>query len=129
MSPQLLSAKGASSSLASNLKPPTRWLRGEARIYIAYAEPFHLDEDKHELTHMVFISLFPNWAGPTQPRIIRVEDDCEVLSTEPNRVFRQNPKFLSGMAARRRLLVIIALRALTVPAKLPGRGSASHQVV
>jgi hypothetical protein len=33
------------------------------------------------LTHSMFASLFPNWAGQTQPRVVGVEGDILHLST------------------------------------------------
>ena len=51
------------------------WFRGsdeeikeEALGYIAYSGPFHTDEEKQTLTHSIFVSLFPNWLGQSQPR-------------------------------------------------------------
>jgi hypothetical protein len=53
----------------------------EATSYIAYTGPFHVDEEKQHLTHSMFISLFPNWTGQTQPRVVRIEGDQLSLST------------------------------------------------
>jgi Lipocalin-like domain len=65
------------------------WFRGspeeikeEASGYIAYSGPFHTDEAKKTLTHSVFVSLFPNWLGQTQPRVVKIEGDTLHLSTE-----------------------------------------------
>ena len=55
--------------------------RDEATSYIAYAGPFHVDEEKQHLTHSMFISLFPNWIDQTQPRVVRIEGDQLFLST------------------------------------------------
>jgi hypothetical protein len=55
--------------------------RDEATSYIAYTGPFHVDEEKQHLTHSMFISLFPNWIGQTQPRVVRIEGDQLFLST------------------------------------------------
>jgi len=55
--------------------------KNEATSYIAYTGPFHVDEEKHHLTHSMFISLFPNWIGQTQPRLVRIEGDQLFLST------------------------------------------------
>lgn len=41
--------------------------RREASTYIAYTGPFHVDEESGELTHTMFISLFPNWVGQSEP--------------------------------------------------------------
>ena len=56
--------------------------REEASTYIAYSGPFHVDEEKRTLTHSMFVSLFPNWTGQTQPRVVKIEDDKLFLSTE-----------------------------------------------
>ena len=65
------------------------WFRGspeeikeEASGYIAYSGPFHTDEAKKTLTHSMFVSLFPNWLGQTQPRVVKIEGDTLHLSTE-----------------------------------------------
>jgi hypothetical protein len=64
------------------------WFRGteeeikeEALGYIAYCGPFHTDEHKQTLTHSMFVSLFPNWLGQTQPRVVKIEGDMLHLST------------------------------------------------
>jgi hypothetical protein len=64
------------------------WFRGsdeeikeEALGYIAYSGPFHTDEEKQTLTHSMFVSLFPNWLGQTQPRVVRIEGDMLHLSS------------------------------------------------
>jgi hypothetical protein len=56
--------------------------REEASTYIAYSGPFHVDEEKKTLTHSMFVSLFPNWTGQTQPRVVRIDGDTLHLSTE-----------------------------------------------
>jgi hypothetical protein len=55
--------------------------RQEASTYIAYSGPFHVDEEQKTLTHSMFVSLFPNWLGQTQPRVVRIEGDDLYLST------------------------------------------------
>lgn len=64
------------------------WFRGtdeeikeEALGYIAYCGPFHTDEGKQSLTHSMFVSLFPNWLGQSQPRVVKIEGDMLHLST------------------------------------------------
>jgi hypothetical protein len=64
------------------------WFKGtasefeaEASTYIAYTGPFHVDEEKQSLTHSMFISLFPNWIGQTQPRVVKIEGNMLSLST------------------------------------------------
>jgi hypothetical protein len=53
----------------------------EASSYIAYTGPFNVDEEKQTSTHSMFISLFPDWTGQTQPRVVRIEGDLLNLST------------------------------------------------
>ena len=53
----------------------------EATSYIAYSGPFHVDEEKQTLTHSMFVSLFPNWIGQTQPRAVEIKDDILQLGT------------------------------------------------
>jgi hypothetical protein len=53
----------------------------EATGYVAYSGPFHVDETKRTLTHSMDVSLFPNWIGQTQPRIVSIEGDELHLST------------------------------------------------
>lgn len=53
----------------------------EATSYIAYSGPFHVDEEKQPLTHSMFVSLFPNWTGQTQPRRVKLEDGRLHLGT------------------------------------------------
>jgi hypothetical protein len=55
--------------------------REEASTYIAYSGPFHVDEEKKTLTHSMFVSLFPNWTGQTQPRVVKIDGDILHLST------------------------------------------------
>lgn len=64
------------------------WFRGsneefkeEALGYIAYSGPFHTDKEKQTLTHSMFVSLFPNWLGQTQPRVVKIEGDILHLSS------------------------------------------------
>jgi lipocalin-like protein len=56
--------------------------REEASTYIAYSGPFHVDEENRTLSHSMFVSLFPNWTGQTQPRVVKIEGDTLHLSTE-----------------------------------------------
>src|SRR5437763_1796064 len=55
--------------------------RQEASTYIAYSGEFHVDEESRKLTHSMFVSLFPNWIGQTQPRVVKIEGDNLYLST------------------------------------------------
>ncbi len=81
--------------MSAQLSKPNRkpfasgdWFKGtddeykqEASTYIAYSGPFHVDEENKALTHSMFVSLFPNWLGQTQPRVVRIEEDDLYLST------------------------------------------------
>lgn len=53
-----------------------------ARSYFAYTGPFQVDEEKRSLSHSMFISLFPNWIGQTQPRVVQVDRDFLAITTE-----------------------------------------------
>jgi hypothetical protein len=55
--------------------------REEATTYIAYSGPFHVDEEHKTLTHSMFVSMFPNWTGQTQPRVVKIERENLHLST------------------------------------------------
>lgn len=64
------------------------WFKGsdddyeqEASTYIAYTGEFHVDEEAHRLTHSMFVSLFPNWIGQTQPRVVKIEGEYLFLHT------------------------------------------------
>jgi hypothetical protein len=65
------------------------WYKGKpeefgdaASSYFAYTGPFQVDEEKQTLTHSMFISLFPNWIGQTQPRLVHVDRDFLTVTTE-----------------------------------------------
>ena len=53
----------------------------EASTYIAYTGPFHVDEEAQTLTHSMFVSLFPDWTGQTQPRRVKIDGDKLTLGT------------------------------------------------
>lgn len=53
----------------------------EATSYIAYSGPFHVDETNQTLTHSMFVSLFPDWTGQTQPRVVHLDGDVLHLGT------------------------------------------------
>ena len=54
----------------------------EAVGYVAYSGPFHIDEEKQHLMHSMFVSLFPNWIGQTQNRVVKIEGNMLYLSTD-----------------------------------------------
>jgi len=53
----------------------------EATSYIAYSGQFHVDEEHQTLTHSMFVSLFPDWTGQTQPRLVTLDGDTLRLGT------------------------------------------------
>lgn len=53
----------------------------EATAYIAYSGPLYVDEDKQTLQHSMFVSLYPNWIGQTQPRAVKLDGDTLQLGT------------------------------------------------
>ncbi|MFJ3188924.1 lipocalin-like domain-containing protein [Streptomyces halstedii] len=56
----------------------------EATSYIAYCGPFHVDEEKQTLAHSMFVSLFPDWAGQSQPRLVTLDgDNLQLGSASP----------------------------------------------
>jgi len=64
------------------------WFKGsdddykqEASTYIAYTGEFHVAEEAQTITHSMFISLFPNWIGQTQPRVVKIEGGYLYLHT------------------------------------------------
>jgi hypothetical protein len=81
------------------------WIKGsdqdyrqEASTYIAYSGEFHVDEESRKLTHSMFVSLFPNWIGQTQPRVVKIEGDNLYLQhSQPHRVQWPNGELLSSL--------------------------------
>jgi hypothetical protein len=50
--------------------------------YIAYSGRFFVDEDKRSLSHEMAVSLFPNWFGQRQVRLVEVNGKTLRLSTD-----------------------------------------------
>src|SRR3954452_12822593 len=69
MSAQLMRSGRPSFASGDWFRGTTKEITEEAAGYIAYSGPFHTDEAKQTLTHSMFVSLFPNWEGQTQPRV------------------------------------------------------------
>lgn len=64
------------------------WFKGtpeeytaQGSSYIAYTGAFEVDELQQTLAHRMFVSLYPNWVGQTQPRLCKIEGDILSLST------------------------------------------------
>lgn len=53
----------------------------EATSYVAYSGRFNVDEEQQTLTHSMFVSLFPNWVGQTQPRRVELKGNELHLGT------------------------------------------------
>jgi hypothetical protein len=54
-------------------------MQEEAMNYIAYSGPFSVSGTT--LTHHMTVSLFPNWIGQTQPRVVDTDGSTLRLST------------------------------------------------
>jgi len=52
-----------------------------AGSYIAYCGPFHVDELDQSLAHEMQVSLFPNWLGQRQVRLVQIDGDLLRLAT------------------------------------------------
>lgn len=55
--------------------------KAEASSYIAYTGPYRVDEETGELFHSMFVSLFPNWTGQTQQRLVSLEGNTLTLGS------------------------------------------------
>jgi Lipocalin-like domain len=51
--------------------------------YIAYAGSFTVDEAASVVEHHVGVSLYPNWIGVTQKRLVDLQGDDLVLEAPP----------------------------------------------
>jgi hypothetical protein len=72
----------------------------EGSTYIAYTGPFYVDEQKQALKHEMQISLFPNWTGQQQVRLVEVDDKVLHLSTDVPMKFSGGNKTASLFWAR-----------------------------
>jgi hypothetical protein len=45
------------------------------KSYLAYSGPYHVDEARRTVEHGMAISLFPNWTGDRQLRIVELDGD------------------------------------------------------
>ncbi|WP_211274029.1 lipocalin-like domain-containing protein [Neoasaia chiangmaiensis] len=52
------------------------------RSYLAYSGRFFIDEGKGRLSHEMAVSLFPNWFGQTQIRLVELRDNRLHLATD-----------------------------------------------
>ena len=51
--------------------------------YLAYSGPYYIDEANRIVEHEMFVSLFPNWKGQRQARIVKLDE--KELHLSPNR--------------------------------------------
>lgn len=54
----------------------------EASTYLAYSGPFETDDKKQMVSHTMDVSLFPNWTGQTQKRIVTFKNGFLHLESE-----------------------------------------------
>src|SRR6516225_5052497 len=59
------------------------------------------DEEKQTLTHSMFVSLFPNWLGQTQPRVVEIEGDMLHLSSATPIMKRCSAAHMSAFGTKR----------------------------
>ena len=50
--------------------------------YLAYSGPYYVDEANRIVEHEMFVSLFPNWKGQRQARIVKLDE--KELHLSPN---------------------------------------------
>jgi len=64
----------------------------EASGYLAYSGRFFVDEKEMKITHEMAVSLFPNWLGNQQKRIVRIENNVLNLETDGPLMFNGKMK-------------------------------------
>ena len=60
--------------------------------YLAYSGPYYVDEARRTVDHEMYVSLFPNWKGQRQVRIVKLDDDELQLSTGQPTLFNGSLK-------------------------------------
>jgi hypothetical protein len=60
--------------------------------YLAYSGPFYVDEAKRIIEHEMFVSLFPNWQGQRQVRIVKLDGNELKLSPDQPYLFNGSLK-------------------------------------
>ena len=50
--------------------------------YLAYSGTYHIEEDRGLMVHEVNVSLYPEWQGKPQIRILKLEGDILELSSD-----------------------------------------------
>lgn len=64
----------------------------ESSTYLAYSGPFKTDDEKQIVSHTMYVSLFPNWTGQTQNRIVLFKD--RFLHLESEKPFISNSRLV-----------------------------------
>ena len=83
MSAQLMKPEGRENFAINDFyKGSLEEYKAAGSTYVAYTGPLKVNEEQRTLTHSMFISLFPNWMGQTQPRVVSLEGDVLTLGTE-----------------------------------------------
>ena len=54
-----------------------------ARRFVAYAGTFMLDEDTGHVHHTIELSLYPNWQGQRQLRLVEFDGDILTITASP----------------------------------------------
>jgi CubicO group peptidase (beta-lactamase class C family) len=68
--------------------------------YLAYSGPYYVDEAREIVEHEMFASLFPNWQGQRQVRIVTLDDD--ELKLSPDRPYLFNGSLKTATITWRR---------------------------
>jgi len=76
----------------------------EGSAYMAYSGPFHTDDEKQTVSHTMFISLFPNWTGQTQTRLVHFTDG--LLHLESGQPFVANGRLVTHKLTWKKVLNI-----------------------
>jgi hypothetical protein len=62
------------------------------KTYMAYSGAYHVDEARRTVEHGMAVSLFPNWTGDRQLRMVDLDGDVLRLSIESQTMFDGNVK-------------------------------------
>ena len=81
MSAALMASNRRRFSSMDLMKATTEETVGASGTYVAYCGKYEVTQDK--VTHLVEVSLFPNWVGEKQERFYKFEGDKLILSTPP----------------------------------------------
>ena len=71
-----------------------------ARTFVAYSGTYSLREETGEVMHTIEISLYPNWQGQSQLRVLQLDGDTVTIVASP-RVAADGRAFHSELRWRR----------------------------